>query len=145
MIHLETVTPDNWRNGLHVREDQRRFVADRAVILARAWAYRESRSRVFIIYNEDTPVGMAMYRDIEDMEAYAFDQFFIDERYQGRGFGMEAARQIMKLIEEDGRYDKVYLCYIDGDTAARNMYEKLGFRETGEADEDEIVMLKVLR
>ena len=145
MIHLETVTPDNWRNGLHVREDQRRFVADRAVILARAWAYRESRSRAYIIYNEDTPVGMAMYRDIEDMEAYAFDQFFIDERYQGRGFGMEAARQIMKLIEEDGRYDKVYLCYIDGDTAARNMYEKLGFRETGEADEDEIVMLKVLR
>ena len=145
MIHLETVTPDNWRNGLHVREDQRRFVADRSVILARAWAYRESRSRAYIIYNEDTPVGMAMYRDIEDMEAYAFDQFFIDERYQGRGFGMEAVRQIMKLIEEDGRYDKVYLCYIDGDTAARNMYEKLGFRETGEADEDEIVMLKVLR
>ena len=144
MIHLEAVTPDNWRTDLHVREDQRNFVADRTCILARAWAYRESRSHAYIIYNEDTPVGMAMYRDIEDMEAYAFDQFFIDERYQGQGYGLEAARQIMKLIEEDGRYKKVYLCYIDGDVAAKNLYEKLGFRETGEADDDEILMLKQL-
>ncbi len=49
MIHLETVTPDNWRSGLRVREDQRGYVAESVGILARAWAYRDSRSRAFII------------------------------------------------------------------------------------------------
>lgn len=146
MIHLESVTPDNWRCGLRVREDQKGFVAERAVILARAWAYREHGSRAFIIYDDDTPVGMAMYHDDTDQaNACVFDQFFIDFRYQGRGFGLEAAHRVLGLIEEDGRFDKVYLCYIEGDTAARNLYEKLGFYETGFVEEGEVEMEKLLR
>lgn len=76
--------------------------------------------------------------------AYDFSQLFIDERYQGKGFGTEAAKHILRMMESDGRYDKVILCYIDGNEAARNMYEKLGFYLTGECDEDEIMMEKVL-
>ena len=64
MIHLETVTPDNWRLGLQVRDDQHNYVSDSAGILARAYAYRNNRSQVFIIYNDDLPVGMGMYYDL---------------------------------------------------------------------------------
>lgn len=147
MIHLETVTPENWRLGLRVREDQRRFVSDSAGILARAFAYRNSRSRAFVIYNDDLPVGMAMYHDFdyEDEHAYDFSQFFIDQRYQGNGFGYEAAALILQMMKDDGKYDDVILCYVEGDIAARKLYEKLGFRHTGEADGDEIVMKLSLR
>ena len=140
MIHLETITPENWRLGLRVREDQQRFVAYSAGILARAYAYRENRSRAFVIYNEDKPIGMAMYYDLDDLKAYNFSQFFIDQRYQGNGFGYEAAGQILQMMKNDGKYDKVVLCYIEGDDAARNLYEKLGFHHTGDADGDEIIM-----
>lgn len=44
MIHLEPVTPENWRCGLRVREDQHCFAADSAGLLARAYAYRAQRS-----------------------------------------------------------------------------------------------------
>ena len=145
MIHLETIRPDNWRIGLTVRDDQRRFVSDSAGILARAYAYRENRSKAFVIYNDDLPVGMAMYHDIDDIKAYDFSQFFIDQRYQGNGFGREAATQIIQLMKDDGKYDRVVLCYIDGDEAARKLYEKLGFKHTGEADGDEIIMELKLR
>jgi diamine N-acetyltransferase len=145
MIHLETVTPENWRLGLSVRDDQRSFVSDSAGILARAYAYREDRSQAFVIYNDDLPVGMAMYHDLDDWKAYDFSQFFIDQRYQGKGFGHEAAAQILQMMKEDGQYDKVVLCYIDGDDAARKLYEKLGFIHTGEADGDEIIMELRLR
>ena len=144
-IHLEPITPDNWRLGLHVRDDQRSFVSDSAGILARAYAYRESRSRAFVIYNDDLPVGMAMYYDVEEEREYNFSQFFIDERYQGNGFGYAASSLILQMMKDDGRYDKVVLCYIDGDEAAKNLYEKLGFRHTGEAYEDEIIMEMSLR
>ena len=140
MIRLETVTPDNWRLGLKVRDDQRSFVADSAGILARAYAYRESRSRAFVIYNDDTPVGMALYYDIDEEREYNFSQFFIDKRYQRRGFGFKAASMILQMMKDDGKFDKVVLCYIDGDDAAKNLYEKLGFHHTGEADENEIIM-----
>lgn len=140
MIHLETITPENWRLGLRVRADQQRFVSDSAGILARAYAYRENRSRAFVIYNEDKPIGMAMYYDLDDLNAYNFSQFFIDQRYQGNGFGYEAAGQILQMMKNDRKYDKVVLCYIEGDDAARNLYEKLGFHHTGDADGDEIIM-----
>ena len=145
MIRLEEINPDNWRPGLKASEAQRNYVSDSAGLLARAYAYRKSRSNAFVIYNDDIPVGMALYYDLDEMNAYDFSQLFIDERYQGRGFGIEAARQILKLMERDGKFDKVVLCYIDGNEAAKRMYEKLGFELTGESWEDEITMEKRLR
>ncbi len=47
MIHLETITLDNWRLGLSVSEEQQEFVSDNAGILARAYAYRNDRSRAY--------------------------------------------------------------------------------------------------
>ena len=43
------------------------------------------------------------------------------------------------------KYGRVVLCYIEGDDPARKLYEKLGFRHTGEADGNEIIMEKLLR
>lgn len=142
MIRLETVGPENWREDLKVSETQKRFVSDAMKLLARAYAYREHRSRAYVIYDGDVPVGMALYYDCDDLNAFDFSQIFIDERYQGKGFGMEAAQQILELMRSDGKYDKVILCYIDGNEAAKSMYEKLGFSLTGERDEDEIIMEK---
>lgn len=145
MVRLEIVDPENWRLGLKVSESQKRFVSDDMRLLARAYAYRESRSNAYVIYGDDLPVGMALFYDCDELNAFSFSQIFIDERYQGKGFGTEAARQILKIMESDGKYDKVVLCYIDGNDAAKNMYEKLGFYLTGERDEDEIIMEKILR
>ena len=145
MIKLVTIDPDNWRLGLKVSEAQKRFVSNSEKLLARAYAYRNSRSNAYVIYNDTLPVGMALYYDCDEVNAYDFSQLFIDERYQGKSFGIEAARQILEMMEKDGKYDKVILCYIDGNDTAKNMYEKLGFRLTGERDGDEIVMEKVLR
>ena len=140
MIHLEPVTPENWRCGLRVREEQRRFAADSAGLLARAYAYRAQRSEALVIYADDTPVGMTLYYDLDELCAYDLSQLFIDARYQGRGYGAEAVRLLLQRMKEDGKFQKVVLCYVDGDEAAKHLYEKLGFRHTGEVEEDEIVM-----
>ena len=143
MIRLETVTPDNWRYNLRVAEDQKEFVASSAVILARAYAYRDHGGHAFIIYNDETPVGMAFYCDWYNEEgegSYNFCQFFIDERYQRRGYGIKAAQLVLDMMRAEGKFDKVALCYVDGDTAACEMYKKLGFYHTGDDYEDEIGM-----
>ena len=140
IIRLEEVTPENWRVDLHVREDQQRFVASREGTLARAFAYRERRSQAFIIMAGEEPVGMAMYYDSPQSKAYFFSEFFIDERYQGCGFGRAAAELVLERMRADGRYARVLLCYVDGNDVAKRLYESLGFHCTGEADGDEIVM-----
>ncbi len=137
-IRLEEVTPDNWRLELKVREDQENYVSNESKLLARAYAYRNYGSKAYIICYGETPVGMSLQYECEDF--YNFSQFFIDERYQGKGFGYEAARQMVENMRAEHKFDKIYLCYIDGNNAAHSMYQKLGFRDTGERDGDEIIM-----
>ena len=139
MIQLIDIDPDNWRLGLKVAESQKTYVANSAVILARAYAYRDYRSRAFVIYDDETPVGMGLYYDLPETERYDFSQIFIDERYQGRGYGKAAIKLVLDALKLDGKYSKVALCYKEGNTAAKKLYEQLGFSET-DRDGDEIIM-----
>ena len=141
MVELIDITPDNWRPGLKVAEDQRQYVADSAGILARAYAYREYRSRAFLIYAPDigAAVGIGLYYDCPELGCYDLSQLFIDERYQGRGYGKDAVRVVLDVLKADGKYDRVSLCYVDGNAAAVRLYEGFGFAETMRED-DEIVM-----
>ena len=118
-------------------------VADSATLLARAYAYRDYRSRAFVIYDDETPVGMGLYYDLPEMECYDLSQLFIDERYQGRGYGKAATQLVLDSMKQDGKYGKVALCYVEGNDVAKHMYEKFGFVET-ERDGDEIVMERTL-
>ena len=145
LITLMPVNPDNWRLGLRVKPEQERFVANSTAILARAYAYRYNNSHAFVIYHNTTPIGMALYYDDDEVNAYVFSQFFIDQNYQGLGYGERAAKTVIQLMLADDKYNKVLLCYIEGDIPAKNLYEKLGFVHTGERDEDEIMMELKLR
>ena len=141
MVRLAPIGPDNWREELAVREDQRRFVSDPNRLLARAYAHRAQRSQAKLIREDDVPVGMLMYFDWRSAGRYVFSQLFIDQRYQGRGLGEQAARLALDEMRADGRFQKVCLCYAEGDEPARRLYEKLGFRPTGEVDGDEVIMV----
>ena len=139
MIRLENITPENWREPLQVKEEQKGFVSEPYRLLARAYAYREENSRAFLVMAEDKPVGMGLYHDCAELDAYDFSQMLIDKRYQGRGYGREAVRLVLEEMCREAQFDKVVLCYIEGNEAARRLYESFGFAETGR-DEDEIIM-----
>ena len=139
MIHLADIDENNWRFPLKVKKEQEEYVSNSTTLLARAYAYRNSRSRAFFICDDEIIVGMGLYYDCEELKAYDLSQIFIDERYQGRGYGREATKLVLDEMNADGKYDKVVLCYIEGNAAARHLYEKFGFVET-DRDEDEIIM-----
>ena len=140
MIRLEEINETNWREGpLRVKPEQQKYVADATTILARAYAYRHHNSRAVMIYDDETPVGMGLYHDDPQMEAYIFSELLIDARYQGRGFGCEATRLMLDEMRSAGRYNKVVLCYIEGNEGAKRLYEKFGFQVIDQ-DEDEIIM-----
>ena len=139
MIHLVDIDPGNWRLNLKVAESQKHYVSDSYAMLARAYAYREQRSRAFVIYNGEIPVGMGMYHDCPDLDAFDLSQIFIDERYQGKGYGKATIKLVLNEMKKDGKYRKVVLCYIEGNDAAKKLYEGFGFIEI-DRDEDEIIM-----
>lgn len=139
MIHLVDIDGGNWRIPLKVSKEQERYVANSTAILARAYAYRNSRSQAYLIYENEIPVGMVLYHDEASLDAYIFSELFIDERFQGKGYGRIVTKLILDSMKKEGKYNKVILCYIEGNDAAKKLYEGFGFVETGR-DEDEIIM-----
>lgn len=139
MVCLVEITPDNWRLELSVAESQKTWVANPVALLARAYAYRHQNSRAFLVYNDETPVGMGLYYDCPELDSYDFSQLFIDQRYQGRGYGRAAVKLVLDEMQKESRYDRVVLCYIEGNNAARRLYEQFGFVKT-DRDGNEIVM-----
>lgn len=140
MLHFEPVTPENWRTRLTIREDQKRFVAQPAVIMARAWAYRELRSQVMYVCDDDTPVGMILWHDSPEGDCYVLSELLIDEAYQRRGYGKWAVETLVQMLRAEKKYPQIMLCYVDGDEPARLLYEKCGFQRTYDDDEDELGM-----
>lgn len=139
MLRLVDIDENNWRIPLRVSKEQETHVANSTTMLARAYAYRNARSRAFLICDGETAVGMGMYYDCDEFAAYDFSQIFIDELFQGKGYGRRATQLVLDDMRSDGKYKKVILCYIEGNTAAKKLYESYGFVEI-DRDEDEIIM-----
>lgn len=140
IITLREIDENNWREELSVREEQKTYVSDRYRLLARAYAVRGRRSQAKMIYADDIPVGMLLFYDLEECQAYDFSQLFIDQRHQGHGYGKAAAQLVLEYMRRERKYSQVYLCYIESNTAAYRLYTQLGFRPNGTRDGDEIVM-----
>ena len=143
MIFLCEINEENFRDTfkLKVSEEQKHFVAPAEFMLSRAYVYRET-AEPLVIYNDNEMIGYLLIREYEDN--YCIDQFMIDKRYQGKGYGKKAMKLVLEKLRKERKYEKISLCYCEGDDAARNLYEGLGFNHTGEADEDEIIMELVL-
>ena len=139
MIKLLEITEDNWMDvaDLSVKEHQKGFVAPPIGILARGYVYRDCNAKVYAIADDDTVVGTALVREFDDEPlGYDLQQFMIDQRYQGRGFGSKALSLILDELRREGHYDHVELCVKKDDTEAIRLYEKHGFTDSGFFDED---------
>ena len=139
MIRLVSVTEDNWLDiaALAVQEHQRNFVAPAVGILARGYVYRDCNARVYAFENDGVIVGAALVREFTDEPlGYDLQQFMIDARYQGRGYGTLALRLILDELRRENHYDHVEVCVKKDDAAAIRLYEKLGFADSGYIDED---------
>lgn len=140
----EPVNPKNWRTDVRMTESQRHYAADKVTLPARAYAYRDENSRAYFLYKGKTAVGLGLYCDCPELDAYEFRQFCIDQRYQERGLGLAGAKLLLEEMRREGKYQNVILCCIQGNAVARGSYEKLGFAHTGQQDGDEIVTEKSL-
>ena len=139
MIRLTEVTEDNWLEvaSLSVKEHQKEYLAPPIGILARGYVYRGCSARIFVIENDGVIVGVALVREfIDEPLGYDLQQFMIDRRYQGKGYGSTALGLILEDLRKEGRYDHVEVCVKKTDAEAIRLYEKHGFADSGYVDED---------
>ena len=94
-------------------------------------------ARVIGIADGETAVGVALVKDLDEEPAcYDLQQFLIDRRFQGRGYGTEALRMILSELEAERKYGCAEVCVKRDDATALRVYEKVGFTDTGYVDPD---------
>lgn len=154
-ISVAEVTRANWRAtlSLGVAPEQQRFIADSAPIaaLALAKAYIRPGGLVWTPYaffahdtealagapiaaDSSVMVGFTMLAYApESADEYWLFHFFIDQRYQGRGYGALALDQMLALIRaRHARCHAVQLTTHPENQRAQRLYTRAGFHATGE-------------
>ncbi|MBR3076311.1 MAG: GNAT family N-acetyltransferase [Oscillospiraceae bacterium] len=138
MIRLLEINEENWMalRGLRVSPEQEGFLDSAVGILARGYVYRNCRPRVLGIADGKTFVGLALVKDLDEAPAcYDLQQFLIDHRFQGMGYGTAALVLLLAELKRERKYDCVEVCVKQRNAAALRLFGNCGFVDTGYVDE----------
>jgi diamine N-acetyltransferase len=129
-ISLRNVTAENWEDciELTVADSQRSFVASNLYSLAESKF--ETSFVPLAIYDEEQMVGFLMYGCDPDDGKYWLVRLMVDQDKQGKGFGKQAVKELLKILQP--KTHEVYVGYKPENVGAQKLYGSVGFRETGE-------------
>ena len=128
---------------LAVSDSQKQYIASNKESLETAAEEYKTIARSFAIYADDNLVGFTMlafdvdYSDSNDR--YWLWRFMIDKNLQGKGYGSAALQKVIKYFRSNGA-DHIRLSTKESNTAALSLYHRYQFKETGEMNDEEIVL-----
>ena len=140
MVTLRAIIEDNFDDIIAMkRPEGEGFVAPNSVSLAQCWLYRNNGD-VFpcAIYAEETPVGFLLLE--EDERTLVIWRIMLPEEHTGHGYGRAAVEEVIRRARASGKYDRLQLDCAPENHRARRLYERLGFRPTGEMNHGSVEM-----
>ena len=139
-IQLRDLTTENFDDviALAVAEDQRDFLNSNVESIA--WAYVAPESHPFVIYDGDTPVGLASYGYVPDDGRCWIMHLMVDHRRQREGIGRIALEQLLARMNEVSGGAKLLVPVNPANAAAIHLYESLGFEDTGRRQGGELIL-----
>lgn len=137
---LREVTCENWRAALQlaVLPEQQRFISEHTPIVAIALAKAYIRPNgltwtPFAFYHAEEMIGFTAFSyESHSQQNYWLYHFFIDYRYQGRGYGKQALQAFLQFIQAQYlQCEAVQLTVHPQNYRAQSLYRNGGFRPTG--------------
>jgi diamine N-acetyltransferase len=142
VIALRPITQANWQQVYRLTktltDQQRRFVADNGYSMLEA-LYEPESFTPYAIYADETPVGFLMIGYDREAQQYWIDRFMIGGEYQRKGYGRDAMILALDLFKAMPNCDAVYISFVPENHAARRLYERFGFLDTGQIEYGELV------
>ncbi len=153
-VTLRDITQEDWRDALRltVHPDQQRFISEYTPIVALALAKAYVRLggatwSPYVIYAGSTMVGfVALAFEPDTSDQYWVFHFFIDQRYQGRGYGKVALQHFIERVKQDHPHCQTLQLVVHPENhRAQRLYTSEGFRPTGTERWGEPVYQRALR
>jgi diamine N-acetyltransferase len=144
-ITLRAVDAHNWRDGaaLTVTPKQQEFVASVTYYLALC-AYGSAPWQPWVVESEGRVVAFVMTAVDPADDSYWIGGLVVDTAEQGAGVGRAVVDELVQQARAEGR-TSVALSYSPSNEVAKQLYRSVGFAETGETDDDEVVARLRLR
>ena len=146
MIRLEKITRENWRQATfvssipgHTCPLDEEWVTSTAFSIVQSVYEPEWESR--LIMEDEKIIGFVFYGMWDKKNAPLFCRYTIDIDHQGKGYGQAALPLIIEEMKKQYNCKEIYLTLEKENTRAVHIYEKFGFRPTGEKDEDEDIYI----
>jgi diamine N-acetyltransferase len=138
-VWLRPVKSENWREvaQLQVTQSQREFVGEPSYYLA--LCCYEDAWRPLAIYLGQRVIGFMMWAVDPADESCWLGGILIDQSYQRKGCGRQAVQRAITMLAREHGYGNFALSYQPDNLIAKHLYSSLGFVETDEWEDDEIV------
>lgn len=139
-VSLREITPENFNEciNLKVADDQIKFVASNVYSIAQSKIYP---SRLpFAVYDGNQMVGFVMYGHNLDERRFYLGRLMIDEKFQSKGYGKAVTLEVIERFNQNEDCKEIYLCCSPENTKATRLYRNVGFEQTGEISDGEILM-----
>ncbi len=120
---------------LKLHPDQEKLVAPNIDSIANA--YVEPTFVPLAVYAGDALVGFVMYGQHPRTGAWWLIRLMIDREHQGKGYGRVASEAVIEMMAERVDCEEIVTSFVPSNTVAAGLYASLGFRPTGEIEDDE--------
>ena len=139
-LTLKTIDIHNWQACIHLQlaEDQRSLLASNLYSLAEAYVQPACQPRG--IYDGSLMIGFAMYLYEAADGLYWIPRFMIDQRQQGKGYGRSGMQAVVDEMIADRPDTPIMISITPVNTAARALYESLGFEDTERRSHGESIL-----
>jgi diamine N-acetyltransferase len=131
--------------ALDVSPEQQQFVSNVPDSIREAEREPDGRGLYWAIYADETPVGFVMISDDVGSPDY-FPQYlwklFIDQRYQGRGYGTATLDLIADYFRRRPEVAIMRTSCGQGEGSPLGFYERYGFEQTGDIVFDDEILLQ---
>jgi len=140
-VELKEVNKNNWYEctRLSVSEEQKKIFPV-SVVYWMAMARYKTHLYELAVYNNNIIVGFCVYslKSPDDGNPWIVS-IMIDKKYQKRGFGREAVKEIINLIKSSCNCKKIMIGHRPENTLAGKLYESLGFNDSGQIVDGEVI------
>ncbi len=118
--------------NIKLKSGQEKFIETVDECLKEAEAYKEWHP--VAIYCDEDIIGFAMYGSFGPNKDTWIDRIMIDEKYQGKGYGKMAMRQLIDIVSKEYGINVLYLSITEENKLAYNLYTSIGFKFMNERD-----------
>jgi diamine N-acetyltransferase len=139
IVELSEVTADTWRAcaDLEVSAEQRGFVSPVARYLC--LCHYGGVWHPLAVTHDGKIVGFVMWAVDPDDRSGWVGGLVIGVEHQRRGYGRAALLILLERLRREQGCTSAAISYAPENTVAHDLYTSLGFAETGEREDDELV------